>query len=295
MKKILVPTDFSEPSYYGLDKAAVIARKSKASLHIFNVCEIADYYYAADPVGMAPPASIMFEGFREKILNNAKKKLDALKNRSTLKNLDVSVSCEASNNIHFAITDLSDKLKADMIVMGSHGAGNLTEIILGSTAERVVRYATKPVLVIPVKPANKLFSKIVFASDFLSEAYGIFPFVQNFAKICSAKINLFKVNTLDQFSRTKDDREKIHDFFKKFGGKFDYAIYNDYMKEEGIINYSREINADLIAIGTHGKKGLKRFFSEDVSGGIVRLSHIPILIVNLKKYKPSYDLKSKKV
>ena len=75
----------------------------------------------------------------------------------------------------------------------------------------------------------------------------------------------------------------MDDFAKKNGGKFKISLFNDYMKEEGILNYSREVKADLIAIGTHGKKGLRRFFSEDVSEGIVRLSQIPILVVNLKK------------
>ena len=285
MKKILVPTDFSEPSYYGLDAAAQLAVKTGASIHIFNACEVSDYYYAADPVAMAPPASIMLEGINEQLQKTANSKLTALKKRSSLKGLKVTTSCEVTSNVHNTITSTADTLKADVIVMGSHGSGNLKDIILGSTAERVVRFAVKPVIVIPVKPAKKLFKKIVFASDFTEEAYSIFPFVKEFGKINSSEIHLLKINTMDQFSRTIDDRKKLADFNKKFGGKFVTSLYSDYMKEEGILNYAHEVKADLIAIGTHGKRGLKRFFSEDVSEGIVRLSHIPILIVNLRKQK----------
>lgn len=285
MKKILVPTDFSEPSYYGLDAAADIAAKTGASIHIFNACEVSDFYYATDPLVMAPPASIMVEGINEQLQKTANLKLGALRKRASLKGIKVTASCEVTSNVHNAITAIADSLKADMIVMGSHGSGNLKDIILGSTAERVVRFAVKPVIVIPVKPAKKLFRKIVFASDFSAEAYSIFPFVKEFGKINSSEIHLLKINTMDQFSRTIDDRKKLNDFNRKFGGKYVTSLYSDYMKEEGILNYSHEVKADLIAIGTHGKRGLKRFFSEDVSEGIVRLSHIPILVVNLKKQK----------
>jgi len=284
MKTILVPTDFSEPSYYGLDTAAEIARKTGARLHLFNAAEVTNYFYTADPAVSAAPASIMLEGINENLKKAAEKKLDALKKRKTLKGLTVNTSCEVTSNVHNAIINYSDKVKADIIIMGSHGEGNIQEVILGSNAERVVRASAKPVLVIPVKQASKkMFKTILFASDFKDEAYGIFPFIQKFAKIFDSSINLLKVNTMDQFSRTIDDRNRIEKFSKKFGGKFVSAIFSDYMKEEGILNYAAEIKADIIAIGTHGKKGLRRFFSEDVSEGIVRLSHIPILIVNLKK------------
>ncbi|MBN8585153.1 MAG: universal stress protein [Ignavibacteria bacterium] len=285
MKKILVPTDFSEPSYYGLDTAAEIAKKTRAEIHIFNACEVSNYYYAADPLVISPPASIMIEGINDNLKKAANKKLSAIRARKSLAGLKVTTSCEVTSNVHNSIIEYGNKIKTDIVVMGSHGAGNITEVILGSTAERVVRFSLKPVLVIPVKPSKGLFKRIVFASDFSEEAYGMFPFVKDIAKISSAEIHLLKINTMDQFSKTRDDMELINKFSKKFGGKYITALYNDYMKEEGILNYTREVKADLIAIGTHGKKGLRRFFSEDVSEGIVRLSHIPILIVNLKKFK----------
>ncbi len=283
MKKILVPTDFSEPSNYGIDAAASIARKTMAELHLFNAAEITNYYYGTDPFAVSPPASIMIEDINDNLMKSSLAKLDTLKKRKSLNGLKVYVNCDLTSNIHKSIIAYADMINADMIVMGSHGSGNLKEVILGSTAERVVRFSKQPVLIIPEKPSKIEFNNIVFASDFLPESYLIFPFVQELAKLFKSKIHLLKINTIDQFNRTIDDRRKMEDFSNKNGGNFITALYNDYMKEEGILNYSKEVNADLIAIGTHGKKGLRRFFSEDVSEGIVRLSDIPILVVNLKK------------
>lgn len=292
MKKILVPTDFSVSSIHGLEYAASIARKSKAKLYIFNVAQTGNYYYANDPSGIAQIPSTLIEGINENLRKASFSKLEVLKKRDFLKGLKVEIDCTTSPNIHNPILEFADRKKTDLIVMGTKGSGNIKSILLGSTAERVVRFSTHPVIVTPGKAGKGMVKLIVFASDFEEEAYSIFPVVKRFAKLFGAKIILLKVNTMDQFSRTSEDKYKVKNFSRKFGGNYEMTVYNDFMKEEGILNFAGETKADLIAIGTHGKRGLKRFFTEDVSEGIVRLSSIPIMIVNLRKYKYRTDILS---
>ncbi len=285
MKTILVPTDFSEPSLYGLEFAAELARKSKASVHLFNAVLISGYYYAGDPAAMGgTPAEIMMQDFGEGYKKTALSRLKSLSAKACFKGIKVTYSCETALNIHNCILDEANKVKAGIIVMGSRGAGNLKTIVLGSNAERVVRFSTIPVVVIPVRVKAGVLKKMVFASDFKNEANAIFPFVKQFAKLFNSELHLLKVVTMDQFSRTRDDEKLMQEFNKKYGGGFVTSLYNDYMKEEGILSYAAEQHAGMIAIGTHGKRGLSRFFSEDVSEGIVRLSGLPILVVNLKKF-----------
>lgn len=293
MKTILVPTDFSIHSVHGLEFAAKIAKKNKSKLHLYNVAQTTNYYYPGDSIGIAPPAAIMTEGINENLKSAALSRLGQLSKRKFLKGLDVTTGCDAAANIHYTIIEYAEDIGADLIVMGSKGSSDIKSILLGSTAERVVRFSPRPVVVIPgkfMKPVPEIF---VFASDFNEEAYDIFPVVRKFAKIFRAEIRLLKVNTMDQFNRTGDNMERMKKFSRKFGGNYEFAVYDDYMKEEGILNFARDSKADLIAIGTHGKKGLRRFFSEDVSEGIVRLSTIPIMIVNLKKFKSKSDLLTK--
>jgi nucleotide-binding universal stress UspA family protein len=282
INKILVPTDFSEPSFYGLDTAAEIAKKSNASIHIINVTQLSPYFYTVDPLALTPPPPAIIEPNTDEIKNSVIQKIENLKKRKSLAGIKVIPFADINPNIHLAITNYAESIKADLIVMGSRGAGNLKEIILGSNAERVVRFSKIPVFVVPEKIQKSAFTNIVFASDFENEAYSFFPFVYNFAGLFSSHIHLLKIITASQFSKTADDKQKMYNFAKKFKAKYTFALYNDYMKEEGILNYAREVKADLIAIGTHGKKGLKRFFSEDVSEGLVRISLFPLLIVNKK-------------
>lgn len=290
MKTILVPTDFSESSVFGMEFAANLARKNNAEIYLYNVAEISNYYFASDPLVIAPPAAVMMEGISENLKKTALAKLEHLRKKKIFSGIEVKTDCDVSSDIHNTILSFADQIDADIIIMGTKGSSGVKGILLGSTAERVVRFSVHPVIVIHSKIKNLNPKTIVFASDFSKEAYGIFPFIKNFAKIFDAEIHLLKINTIEQFTRTKDDKARINEFSRKFGEKFIQVVYNDYLKEEGILNYSDEVKADFIAIGTHGKKGLKRFFSEDVSEGIVRLTHKPILIVNLKKYKNRADI-----
>ncbi len=292
MKKILVPTDFSECSIQGLEFAANLARKLRGEIHLFNAAETSNYLYSQDQFAVAPPAAILMEGIHENLRKASEERLASLKKRSFLKGMKVVSVCDVTANIHSSILDYSDRIKPVYVVMGSRGSSNIKKILLGSTAERVVRFSPRPVIVIPGKVSKPDLRSVIFASDFSREAYGIFPVVKEFASVFKAKITLLKVNTMDQFSRSMDDTEEMNSFNRAFGGKYETVIYNDYMKEEGILNYLKESGSDLVAIGTHGKRGLRRFFSEDVSAGIVRLALKPILIVNLKKYKRKSDIRS---
>ncbi len=285
MKNILIPTDFSEASAFGMDLAANVAKKTKSKIHLYNAAETGSYYFASDPLVIAPPAAVMMESINEKLKQASLKRMEEIKKKKIFSGLKVELSCDVTANVHRSILDYADMVKADLIIMGTKGSSGIAGILLGSTAERVVRFSGRPVIVVPSKIQNLNPKLIVFASDFKEEAYRMFPVVQAYAAIFKSEIYLLKINTSDRFNRTRDDVELISKFNKRFGGKYKFKIYNDYMKEEGILNFSDEIKADMIAIGTHGKTGLRRFFSEDVSEGVVRLAHKPIFVANLIKLK----------
>jgi nucleotide-binding universal stress UspA family protein len=58
-------------------------------------------------------------------------------------------------------------------------------------------------------------------------------------------------------------------------------IYNDYTVERGVLNYSEGINADLIGIPTHGRKGLSHFFMGSIGEDIANHSKIPVMTFRL--------------
>ena len=142
--RILVPTDFSAPSHAALALATRMAAASGASLHLLHVLEdpFTAAAYATD-VYAAPPA-----GITESWLKGAQGVLDTqltpdeqLSFRSTQVVMFGTPSRDIVN--HAAANDI------DLIVMGTHGRGGVHHLVMGSVAERVVRHAECPVLVVP--------------------------------------------------------------------------------------------------------------------------------------------------
>ena len=288
MNTILVPIDFSKCSVYGLELAANLARKTKAKLYILNVVPTDNFYYAANPV--APASAVMLTETTEALKKESFQNLNKLLKKNFLSGLRMQIFTMEGNSIHEEIINYANKVKADIIIMGTHGSSGLKGMFLGSTAERVVRFSERPVIVVPAKVKDMDFKEIVFASDFKSEAYSVFPIIKNFAGIYRAKIHLLKVNIMEHFSRSTDNLQKMREFCRHYKHTYPMSVYDDYSIEEGILNFAKEYYADMIAIGTHGKKGLSRFFKSDVSEDTLRLTEKPILILNFNESKHKSDL-----
>ncbi len=287
MKIILVPTDFSERSMYALKYAATLAGKTKAVIYILNIVEKTNFYYSDYPAS----GVILTIGEWEKALKRfSLENMNKLISKKFLRDITVKTQIITGHQVYYEIINYSNKIKADIIVMGNKRSNGLKGILFGSNTERTVRFSERPVLVINKEILNPEFKTIVFASDFTKEAGVIFPIIKNFAKIYEAEIHLLKVNIAEQFRTTRDNIRMMEEFNEKFKSNNRIIIYDDYMKEEGILNYADDVKADLIAIGTHGKNGLARLFKSDVSEDMVRVTHMPILIVNFSELKHKSDL-----
>jgi nucleotide-binding universal stress UspA family protein len=282
MKKILVPIDFSKSSINSLELSSYIARKLKASIELIHVLSYGPFQYPVFPLMDTvynADAEILTKG-AEKSFN---KKMEKLVNSSVLKNIKTVYTIKRSNRIFDEIVSYAEGSKADLIIMSTKGNTGLSDIVFGSNAERVVKYSKTPIIVTSEKFRNKDIKKVLFASDFSDEAYSIFPSIKKFANALNAEIYLVKVNTRDEFRPTHHNYKQLNKFLKHFKVKLNNFVYDDYIKEDGIINYAREINADMIILGTHGKSLLKRFFTQNISGDIVNLSHLPVLTFQFSK------------
>ncbi len=138
-KRILAPVDFSERSRELLRYAANFARRHGAVLIVLHVVEPLVYPSDADLGSGAVEAM-------EKTLNqSAQAKLKDWCEQAAADGLAVE-RCIRVGNPYFEITEAAKTERADIIVISTHGYTGLKHVLLGSTAERVVRHATCPVL-----------------------------------------------------------------------------------------------------------------------------------------------------
>ena len=137
-KKILVPVDFSSGSERAVEKAAELATLLDASIELMHVYQL--------PVFALPDASVAVSPtFVAELTARAQQALNKYRDELSSRGLP-AITKLVEGMAAQAIVDHASDISAEMIVMGTHGHSGFRRFLLGSTAERVVRMATVPVL-----------------------------------------------------------------------------------------------------------------------------------------------------
>jgi len=140
LQSILVPTDFSEPSAKALHYALALAKQFDAKITLLHIVE---------PIGATPDFAynpLVLE--TETVMASARKQLHRLIEKEGIRPALIK-STVVRNGVPFhEIAQAAATLKIDLIVISTHGYTGLKHVLLGSTAERVVRHAPCPVLVV---------------------------------------------------------------------------------------------------------------------------------------------------
>lgn len=139
LKKILVPTDFSEHSTNAVRYGAELAARFGAELHLIHVVETTPIAYGEGAVFVSPETEAELEAA-------ASKQLDDLQIEPA-DDVQVIRTVNAGNPFVEIVRYAKDST-SDLIVIGTHGRGAIAHMLLGSVAERVVRKAPCPVLVV---------------------------------------------------------------------------------------------------------------------------------------------------
>lgn len=271
MQKILVPIDFSKQSEYACKMANRIAKKSKSDVYLLHLIEL--------PTGIVDmgagsnfsiPQSMLY-------LRKVKEQMLAFKNNFFDENLEVKHAIKFENPYE-GIQKYVEKIDADLIVMGSKGHSDFEEILIGSNTEKVVRTSKNPVIVVKKDEENFKAKNLVFASNFKEDNKEAFEKFLEFSNQFKSKIHLLKVNTPNKFESTQHAKESIKNFVSEYNlPSHSINIYSDDSIEQGILNFSEDIGADLIALSTHGRSGLSHLFSASVTKKLSKKALRPML------------------
>ena len=276
MKRILVPVDFSKEAENAARVAASIAKKTNSEIFLVHMLEL--------PVNIIDPTEIASVNSGPQALFYMKQANEKFKNfvkKPFFKGVKVVESVQFQ--LAFSgIIEESKKHGIDLIVMGSQGASGLQEMFIGSNTEKVVRRSEVPVLVIKKRKTDFEVKNLIFASDFRTEGKRSFPKVLEFAKIFKPKIHFLYVNTIHNFNTTKEIEKKMDKFINDFEiDNYEKIIYNDISVEKGILSYARDIDADLIALNTHGRSGLSQLFNGSIGRELANHALRPVITFKL--------------
>jgi nucleotide-binding universal stress UspA family protein len=270
MKHILVPVDFSEYSEYALEAAASIAKQQNADITVIHMMGISEAIIAEEDL-------LEFEEAKY-YMGLAKKRFKSFLDKPYLKGIGIHIIVQ-NYKVFSELNNVAKEQNIDLIVMGSHGSTGFNEIFIGSNTEKVVRTSQVPVLVIKQQNPNFKIQNILFASSFTDDMVMAYNRVKLMAKQFSAKLKLVYINTpYEDFLSTSEARERMAKFMSKAGDtQSTVEIYNDRSVKNGIVNFSKTEEFDLLALPTHGRKGLAHFLLGSIGEDIANHSKLPVM------------------
>ena len=288
MNRILVPTDFSEQSKFALDFSSQVAGLNGGSITLLNVIDypgLSTVWMGGLNVigGSEPPVDTADETFINNLIEKAKEDLNSL-----IRNLNISgvsiIPKVLIGNPYFCITEEIHNENIEVVIMGTKGISGIEEILIGSTTEKVVRLARCPVITIKQNKKTGEIRNIVFASDFEEDQDYIVGQLMNMQQLFKAKLHLVKINTPNNFQTNTLMMREMEDFAGKYKlTDFTLNFYNEYTEEDGIIRFAEEIDADLIAMATHGRTGLMHLLSGSIAEDVVNHAKRPVWTCRIKK------------
>ncbi|GHA24166.1 universal stress protein UspA [Salinimicrobium marinum] len=272
MKKLLVPTDFSEHAENALKIAAQLAKKYKGEIYLLHMIELP--VDMTNPVGGTRTSDLPEAIYFMKL---ARKRFSEVLNKPYLEGLTVHETVQFHQAFD-GIMEISKKYDCDFIVMGSQGATGFKEMFVGSNTEKVVRTSDIPVLVVKRDRPNFKIENFVFATNLSLESKSALQQAIEFATLMDAKLHLVFVNTANEFQTSVDTDNNLKKYMEGSSfNNYEFHVHNDSSVENGILNFAGKINADLVGMATHGRKGLSHFFNGSISEDLVNHANIPVV------------------
>ncbi|MBS1551671.1 MAG: universal stress protein [Bacteroidetes bacterium] len=279
MKNILFPTDFSPNAENALNYAIEIARKVKGNLILFHA-------YSVQLIDPNMPAEIYLSAYQEEE-KSAKESLEDLSRRITDMNKDNS-----GNNLFTTdaivtqglvvdeVLSVIDDFKIDIVVMGTHGASGITELILGSNAASIIESSPAPVLAIPQNAVYKEMLNLVYAYDDIKSGLPSFHRLIEFANIYGSEITLLHI-----IESNKNTEEMNKNEFEKIKGSSNYdKIRLELVKEEnvleGINDYVNSHDVDVLAMAIRKRSLLDKIFNRSLTKKMAYHTKIPLLALH---------------
>ncbi|MEK6642115.1 MAG: universal stress protein [Nitrospirota bacterium] len=302
IKRILFATDFSRWARRAEDYACALACSWKASLTVLCVAEF--------PPGLNPDY-LVNQQYLADLLKNESSQLVDFKGRAELRGIAVTTRVATGIPSEEVIT-VARAEDSDLIVVGTRGKTGLAHVLLGSTAERVIRGAPCPVLTVRMEPAvikeeegalskPVTLERILVPIDFSNCSLDALGYAAVVAQ--QAKASLMLLHVLEPVSygldftlgQSKARRLEVETWTKRLEELVSSHQHPTMQVEsqlrggfpaDSILDSAQTLPCDLIVMGTHGRRGISHTISGSVAEAVLRKARCPVITVRSPKLGP---------
>jgi len=266
MKKLLVPTDFSNCAENALRFAIQVGSHFGSEITLFSA------FRTFSTTGVFSSVERFME---EEVMDDLKSliaKMEPLLPANTR-----LVASKAWGDAVPAIIQIAEKKESDLIVMGTMGTGLLKEIFTGGRTLEVVKSSPKPILVVPGEWTEHQLQSIVLAVDDrgLNDISTLQPLV-NLAKAFNATVRIFHLET---GNKTSGLTHQLAELLSDVKYSFHYEFSRSDIKQS-IDEFAEDYEADMLCLIRRKRGFWERIFHESVTSRKASDSTIPLLILH---------------
>jgi nucleotide-binding universal stress UspA family protein len=291
-RMILVPLDGSKFAESALPLALSVSRRTASGLHLSTVQE--------------PVPSFAYDEWENAAAEWSQQYLASVLDRVGPHAGGSVTMALLSGHVAEVLEEEAKEKNADLVVMATHGRGLLSRAWLGSVADSFLHHTERPVLVVrpedddvPRLEADPSFDKILIPLDGTELSECMLEHAVEFGRLFDAAYHLVRVvpypidiaspylpHTVQLNQGLVDDAkvaatEYLHaqaESLTQQGLTVDTAVLVDAQPGHGILKEVEAAGCDLIAMSTHGRKGLSRAILGSAADKVLRGTHVPVLL-----------------
>ena len=299
IRRILCPIDFSDHSRRALDHAVAIARWYGSTITVLNV-------FSPAPVAAFGPGPVAFDPIvltsidRDRLLADTK----AFAEGEGAPGVTIETVVREGNTASEILEEAAG-MKADLLVIGTHGRSGVDRLLLGSVTEKVLRKASCPVLTVPAQGRDAmpvgpvLYQRILCPVDFSDASLNALQYATSMAEEADGQLTVLHVvahefeNAADLANVVADAGMTMGSFIKQreeaihrrlqdavgtvpeFGSVESVMTHGKPWRE--VLRIAQERQSDLIVMGVQGRGAADLMFFGSTTQHVVREAPCPVL------------------
>lgn len=289
-ERILCPIDFSQAAQYATRYAAYLAGKDAGSITMMYVDE-----HERDPLAAFGGSDQDATEYRTSVAAIAQKKFADFLAGSSFdpKRVEFIVRFGTA---YREIIDEAEAKHYSAVIIATEGLGRSSPHLIGRTVERVVRLCRAPVITVrPGQTANGWNIRTILSpTDFSEYSNYAIPYAVSVARTHHARLIL--VHVTDLLTQNPELLTQKFPVMKLYHEQADEIqveklVGRDVDPENTIVRLAEEYNVDLIVMGTHGARGMRRVQIGNVVEEVVRRSAAPVLTITHPIHKTVFPLR----
>ena len=278
MKKLLCPIDFSEASLNALEFAVVIGEKEKSDMTLLNIFTRSDF----NKILSSESVDEKYEQLQELSESKLAAITKTIIKESKKKGLRSCNYLFKSGKIVDVLSEIADKQRYDLIIMGTTGHSAYNRKYLGGKAEKIIEHTHCSVLCIPEGQSFHGINKIVYATDYQEEDKLAIQQLISFANVIKAEWEVLHVshhNDAIDKAIFEDFKTELLRFVHDASVTFTRVVFKRIA--EGLDEYMKEVNADLLVLLNKKKNFLESLFHLSLTQHLNKFADYPLMILKL--------------